>query len=52
MSFENSIKTLEEDLNTRFHIILGKVFFWPHSNISLEEHTNVGFIDYILKNAW
>ena len=63
MSFENSIKTLEdikkkieEDLNeanTRFHIIdeiLEKVFFWPHSNISLEEHTNEGFIDYILKN--
>jgi predicted type IV restriction endonuclease len=62
LSIEKSLENLERlndkyrdknqnEANTRFQIIdkiLKYTFFWPDSNIYLEEKTNVGFMDYRL----
>jgi predicted type IV restriction endonuclease len=62
LSFEKSLENLERleqkysntnqnEANTRFQIIdkiLKNTFFWPDSNIYLEEKTNEGYSDYRL----
>lgn len=64
MSYDYAIETLKKisgrcskkhmnEANTRFHIIdeiIEDVFEWPKSDITLEEHNNEGYSDYILKN--